>query len=412
MSPERGSATDIDFPRADGLPDAPETYRRLRDRRVHELPDRPGIFVLSRYEDVRDAFSRPDVFAARGSRSGLNGQDALLGGRSSTTPITETDGAELKRKRAMIWPDLKPGRVRAFEEVIRTLADRLIDGFCARGEVEFVSEFAHMLPLRLTMSLMDLPAGDEPWLRTWADAEIVGLSWMAEDYRLRQADQGARMMEYLAERILERQKRPGVDVISSIIAEQVRLDGTFDLGEVRVQVAAVLFGGIATTGHFLASAMLRLLDHPDQMQRVIDEPAAIPAAIEESLRLDASLQWNPRRTTRDVTVGGTHIPAGSFVLLLHSAANHDETQFADPEHFDLDRANARRHLAFGFGPHSCLGAPLARLEARVAYERLLARLPDIRLAVPRDALTHLPSPTYFGLARLPLRFEATAPLGT
>src|SRR5262249_27752166 len=153
--------------------------------------------------------------------------------------------------------------------------------------------------------------------------------------------------------------------------------------------------------------LLLLIESPDQMAAVAADPTLIPRMFEESLRLESPVQWSPRRTTEDTTLGGVQIPAGAFVLVVNGAANRDESHFACPVGFDHARKNATDHLAFGFGNHFCIGAPLARLEGRIAFEQLFARLRDIGLA-PGFVPEYLPSPNRRGLRRLDIVFEASA----
>jgi cholest-4-en-3-one 26-monooxygenase len=192
-------------------------------------------------------------------------------------------------------------------------------------------------------------------------------------------------------------------VISEVVAEQVGRDGALNVAEVRAVSAALLAGGVVTTAHFMASAMLLLLENPDQLAKVRVEPTLIPRCTEEALRLEAPTQWTPRRAVQDVELAGVSIPAGAFVLLLQGACNRDPAVFDEPDRFDVTRPNATDHLSFGYGPHFCLGAPLARLEVRVAFEQLLARLDNLRLASGNE-LTHNPSPQFRGLRRLELEF--------
>jgi cytochrome P450 len=162
-------------------------------------------------------------------------------------------------------------------------------------------------------------------------------------------------------------------------------------------------GGMHTTRDMLGNTMKFLLEHPDQRELALSDPALLGKAIDESLRLESTLQWTGRLVLRDAEVGGTRVPAGSVLILLLASANHDEAVFDDPEEFDLTRDDLKSHLAFGTHIHSCLGAPFARLEGRIAFERLFARLPNLRLAAdndfaPRDSFN------FRGPARLRLEF--------
>jgi cytochrome P450 len=153
-----------------------------------------------------------------------------------------------------------------------------------------------------------------------------------------------------------------------------------DPAYVAVESSVILIGGVLTPAHMMASAMMLLVQHPDQLAEVVADHSLIPRALEESLRLEAPDQFMPRYVTTDTRLGGAEIPAGSLVLLLYASANRDDATFADAERFDVHRENAKQHLAFGKGIHFCLGAPLARMMGRHAFETVLTRMADMRLA--------------------------------
>jgi cytochrome P450 len=398
----------LNYPSPTGLEEPWTVFERLRrDAPVYRLPDRLNVFVVSRYDDVRRVLTDPATFTSSGSRRGPDGSDLLLGNAPASpaaTPIVESDPPYHKPKRQLGFAAFKPVRIKGYEGMIRELVDALIDEFAERGECEFVEEFALPLPLRLTLQLMGVPDADLHWVRLWAEFEASGLSWMPAEFQSRQRGNGARMAAYLTETILERADDPGDDVISLIVREQVARDGAFDLDEVRAVVAILLAGGVATTAHFLPSLLLLLLQRPGELKRLRTDPAGLPQAVEEGLRLEPPTLWIPLRVARDTELGGAHVPAGSYLIVLLGAANRDETHFAAPDDFRTGRR--KDHLTFGYGPHFCLGAPLARLEARIALQRLLARLPNLRLSTDND-LAHKPSPGFRALRALRIEFDPT-----
>ena len=176
------------------------------------------------------------------------------------------------------------------------------------------------------------------------------------------------------------------------------------LNYVRGQVAVLLSGGMRTTAYFLPSMMEMLVRHPDQIAALRAAPDLIPQAIEEGLRLEPPIMWNPRRARQDLQLSGVTVPEGSIVLVMLCSGNRDELVFDEPMTFDPGRQNVRDHLTFGAGKHSCLGAPLARMELRIAFERLLARLGLIRFAGEND-FAHISSASFRGLRRLHLEFD-------
>jgi cytochrome P450 len=216
---------------------------------------------------------------------------------------------------------------------------------------------------------------------------------------------------YLAERVEERRRDPGDDIMTDLITL------TFDApdgdhrsltdGEILSILPQLLVAGNETTTNTITSGVALLLEHPDQMAAVRADPSLVPKLVEEVLRLESPVQCHFRRATRDTVLGGIEIPSGAGVGVLYAAANRDEHQFGDAARFDVRRDDARTHLAFSQGIHFCVGAPLARLEAKVAFEALLDRLRDIRVAPGRNDFRHVPSFTHRGLRELWITFDAT-----
>jgi cytochrome P450 len=362
-------------------------------------------YIISRYEDVKAIFLNTEVFSSHNSRDGLLGFDILLSTASSGGHgMIQTDPPAHKPKRDLGFAALKPARLKIYEPWIHEIVGDLIDDFIGEGRCEFVSEFASQLPTILTLRLMGVPEEDMPWVQLWATFEASGASWMPKEFLERQRANGAKMFEYLSARLQERYEEPRDDFMSAVVQAQIDRDSEFDLAEVRAQIAILLGGGVVTTAHFLTSLLLLLVQNPEQMTKVRADPKLIVRMIEEGVRLEPPSLWQPRRVTVDTELNGVLIPAGSFVLLMQGSANRDEAKFACPAKFDITRDNSDQHLSFGQGPHRCLGAPLARMEIRIAFEHLLARLDNIRLA-PGNDLAHIPSPSFRGLKRLDIEFD-------
>jgi cytochrome P450 len=212
--------------------------------------------------------------------------------------------------------------------------------------------------------------------------------------------------QFVAGILEERMRNPGDDVLSELV--QSKIDPEFPLEMTQLVALAKIFvtAGTETTVVLLGNAMNLLLENPDQMALVADSPQRIPAMIEEALRTDPPTHWTHRVALEDTEVGGVPIPAGSKVLVVLGAANRDGQMFPDPDRFDIDRPNSKRHLAFVTGIHTCVGAPLARLEARIAFEHLFSRATNWRLADPSSLLLHGKSPMMRSFRSLPLRFDA------
>lgn len=369
---------------------------------VYQLPDRPNVYVVSRDEDVRNVARDPDTFSSVGSRTRLNGF-GYVGESTGGDTIVESDPPVHKAKHDLAFAALKPGRIREHAGWIQEIVDGLIDRFIDRGECEFVREFARRLPVAVTARFFGIPDEDLPLLEQWADLEVSGLSWMPQDRLDRQRRDADEMGVYLKGLVRDRHENPGEDFVSQLILLQTDRDGQPDLEEILAIAGNVLAGGAATTQHMLGGALLLLLEHPDQLERCRQEPAWIQRVLNEAMRLESSVQWVPRIVMRDTEIAGVPIRAGSYVLIVFASANRDPERFEDPAHFDPARRNVGDQIAFGTGIHSCIGAPLARLEGRIAIERLLARLGDIRVA-PGQEIRHVPSPSFRGLEALPILF--------
>jgi cytochrome P450 len=265
--------------------------------------------------------------------------------------MLSTDGAEHDRHRAAFAPDFKSERVRALEPFVRAEAERLVDGF-PDGEVELRTAFAGPLAAAVMGRVLGIESTPVADVLRWYEA-IVAATTAASEGR----EPGAEGARAFAE-----------------LAAAMGLEGRGDLdpAEVASNAGVLLFGGIETTEGMICNAVWHLLTHPEALRRVLADRSLIPAAVEESLRLEPAAAVVDRYET-----GG-----GPMVVVSLRDANRDPGTFADPEEFDLDRPNARRHLTFAAGPHVCLGLHLARLEARVALETLLDRAGDLTLARP------------------------------
>jgi cytochrome P450 len=317
--------------------------------------------------------------------------------------MIESDPPYHKPKRELAFKPLKPGRLKAYEPAIRRYVDMLIDGFAGRGSADLIADFGDKLPVYVTSHILGLPDADHAWIRAWGRAETSGLTWMPKDFQERQKATASKMGDYLTEQLLERVERPRDDMLSEMLQAQVRRDGELNLEDVRGQAGAVMAGGVLTTAHSIGSTMLLLLGHPEELERVKADFGRLETTINEAIRVESPIQWVPRVAAEDHEVGGTLIPKGSYVLVMWGSANRDPGFWDEPAEFNPDRPKLKNHVAFGYGIHFCLGAPLARLESRLAVEGLLTRLPDIHVSADND-FRHIPSPSFRGLRRLNVEF--------
>jgi cytochrome P450 len=302
-----------------------------------------------------------------------------------------------------------PKKVEELAPHIQHLVDELIDGFVARGEVEFVGEFAARLPGTVVCDEFGFPREDQPRFKTWTDAAIGLLAPdNSEDREVELVTLLIELFQYL-EQHLERVAREPSGRVIHALATMSKRDGTpFSLLERGWMAVTTFVGGNETTMNMLSAGLRKLATDPVLQAQLRADPELVPRFTEELLRMDGSVQALLRVATRDLELEGRHIPQGANVVLCTGSANRDENRWSDPEQFRLDRADGRRHLTFGHGRHTCIGMHLARRELNIAFRSLIERLDDICLAIPEDAVEQVPLPFHRSIARLPLRFKATA----
>jgi cytochrome P450 len=276
-------------------------------------------------------------------------------------------------------------RLASFAALMTCAAEELIDGFRPAGQCELMGAFCHELSHRTITAFLGLPSTDIPRLKQLAEdlprAFTGHLTPMDEAETRERWGRIADLRDYFREVIARRRREPGDDFTTMLIR------AADDLGEplltddrIITHMTEIVFAGTDTTANLIASAVLLLDRHPDQLQKLKSNPGLVANAIEEVLRMRGSVNGLFRKVTRDVQLAGQEIPAGSLVYLAIASAGQDAGQFSRPETFDIERREAPQHLAFGKGRHLCIGAPLARMEARVALTALYGTLPDLRVA--------------------------------
>ncbi len=420
----------IDEPLFDLAPDAlrcpHETFARLRTRQPVSWSDRLGCWVVTRYEDIVRILHDTDVFSSTvatgpGSATPLARQvmddttepDDLrkLARRRATiaeTPVLLfTDPPLHTRQRKLVNRAFTPRRVAAMEGRIRAIAEELVGAFAPAGRVELNSQFGVLLPMFVIADALGVPRDEAPSFKRWSDAFVMsnGNPNMTRDdvaHMLRLMNE---FYDYFSDQIEQREAAPRDDLLSDIV--HARIDGSDRLKptEMLGMLTQFLVAGNETTAKLIASAVIWLVREPALMSEVRAAPDLLPGLVEEVLRLDAPVQGLFRVAKADGTIGDVPIEKGAFVFLVYASGNRDGCQFQDPDNLELGRVDARPHLALGQGDHFCLGASLARAEARIGLEILLGRLEDIQLTVPLEELEYEPSVALRGLRRLPLTFR-------
>jgi len=339
------------------------------------------FYAISRHANVSHALRHPEWF----SSSPMGGGEARsidAGGAISPTAgsLIGVDPPEHGRHRGIVSRGFTPRRIEALEPRIRKLADELVSRFEARGSCELMADFANPLPVSVIAELLGLDPERHDDFKRWSTALIVGSTKAGDAQEVPRPQMFHEFRGYLSEVVEARRRDPRDDLVS-ILVQAGEGEGVLDAEQVVSFAALLLAAGSETTTNLIGTAMKTLAEHPEALERVRASPTLIPRMLEEALRYDSPIQMLMRRTTRDVEIGGRSVEEGSLMMLLLASANRDERRFPDPDRFDIDR-DTNGHLAFGFGTHFCLGASLARLEAKIALETLLERLPDYRVTAP------------------------------
>ena len=372
------------------------TYRWLRDEEPVYHNSEMGFWTLSRFDDVLDAFRDWDHFT---STQGI----ALEEVASQAPSMIGLDPPSQTALRKLVVRAFTPRRVAEMEPRIRKLTTGFLDALVEEGTVDLIERFACLLPSDVISTMLGAPKEDHSQLRIWTNLILSRDDGVARPPQAAQ-DATQSQIEYFGALIQDKRVQPGDDLLSALC--EAELDGR-RLTDVDILGFAFLLitGGNETTEKLIANTVHQLSRHPDQRTAILENPLRIPAAVEESLRFRSPTQYMVRTTTRPYTAHGREIPAGEKVVLLIGAGNHDERQFDEPERFDVGRS-MERHLAFGFGVHFCLGASLARLEARVALEEIHRRIPDYE--VDEGGIDVVNAGNVAGLAKLPIHFTPAA----
>jgi len=316
--------------------------------------------------------------------------------------MLDSDGAEHRRLRTLVRDTFAPHYIAQLEPRVQVVADQLLDRLAQQGRADLVADYAVPLPLTLIAEILGVPERDRFRFRRWFSS-LVELSASEQPglLVLLKLPQVILMMRFLRRLIAERRARPREDLISRLATVR---EGTDRLSpdELLAMVAILLIAGYETTVNLIGTGTLLLLQHPDQLSRLRSDPQLIGPAVEELLRLATPIDLATERYAReDVEVAGVTIPRGSLVMVAVVSANADERRFAEPDQLDIARRD-NHHLSFGHGAHYCLGAPLPRLEGRVAIGSLVQRFPNLRLLLPPDQLRWRASVSLRGLVSLPV----------
>ena len=354
-------------------------------QRVRLADGHPAWVVLG-YDAARQALGDPRISKDMLAALAADGEVVAEGlpGPAFSRHMLNVDPPDHTRLRRLVSRAFTPGRVAALEPAIRGIARSLLDELDAAGPgaaVDLIEGYAYPLPFGVIGELLGVPAADRPRLHAWFGVLLSGWAGNPPPAAVAASDG---IVAYLGELVDAKRRRPADDLVSVLVAATE--GDALTRQELLSSLFQLVVAGHDTTASLIGNGVVALLDHPGQLQALLADPGRLPAAIEELIRFTAPVPHATFRVTAEpVTLDGMQIPAHEQVLVCLGSANRDPGRFAEPDVLDLDRGDGP-NLGFGHGPHYCLGAPLARLEARVAFETLLGRHPGLRLAVDRDAL--------------------------
>jgi cytochrome P450 len=383
-------------------------FAALRDEEPVAFNETLGAWTVTTYEDVRAVLRDTDRFSSSmptgpqqvgsvlaESMAALAADpemaevfEAVMGRRGRAAVLLNADPPEHRRQRVLVNSAFRPQQIRSLEPKMIEVADRLMNGFAVgeeRREVEFVSAFAVGLPMNLIAHALGVDDEDLATFKRWSDDVVmpVGNHSPSIEQTRSYLVSSKEFAEYFGTKLADRRANPTGDVISEVANAEI--DGEqLNEAEMLGMLQQFLVAGNETTTNLLTNIAHRLAIDPDLQERVRADRSLVDGLVEEALRFEAPVGGLFRQAKVDVEVGGVPIPAGDHLWLLYASANRDAAKFDAPDEFDPCRANARDHLAFGHGEHFCIGAGLARAEARIGTNAILDRMGDIELADDND----------------------------
>jgi cytochrome P450 len=390
-----------------------ETYRMLREQApVYQVPG-TQLFVLTRYDDIAMVVRDSTRFSNEPEKHG--GEPLLLcpearaiyeaRGWPKAFPLSQ-DPPEHRRFRALVNHFFAGARLEKSRSLIERQVHRLVDSFAFSGEAEFIAAFAEPLPAAIIGALLGLPPEDKPRLAEWSYAWALPFArGLSREQELWVAEKGVEFQLYLKKHVDDRRARPRDDIITELAHARID-DRLLTDGEIVSILDHLYIGGNETTAFALASGLWIMLRDPAIAAALREDKARIKGFVEEVLRLESPTQGLYRTATRDIEIRGVKIPKGATLHLRFASANRDPAEFECPDEVRFDRPNAMRHMAFSQAEHHCPGSGLSRLELQIAFEALIDRLPNLRLAEGKNDFAHHPGFVLRALKALHIAFDA------
>lgn len=373
-----------------------------------------GFYAVGRYDDVLYVLKNPQLF----SSSAIQKAFTMMSGSMMQGEITDLlqhnmlgmDPPDHTRLRRLINRAFTTKAIEGMAPRIRAITNECIDTILQKGEFDMINDLASPLPIIVIAEMLGVEPERRQDFRQWSN-DMVSLGASMEmpppEEASRQNQSRVELFAYLEEIIAERRREPQDDLISAMIRAEEEAD-TLTAEEVMSMTVLLLIAGNETTTNLIGNATIVLRDYPEVREQLKANPTLIPDFIEETLRYNGPVLGLFREATQEVELSGVTIPQGAFVMPFYASANHDETVFPNPERFDLLREN-KKHVAFGFGIHFCLGAPLARLEACIAFEEIFKRIPNA--VVTDDKVNWINSFILRGVRTLPMKTSAAHTVG-
>jgi pimeloyl-[acyl-carrier protein] synthase len=383
-------------------------YKRLRaEAPVGQVPG-IGIWYFTRYADCA-AILRDPRWSSDERKGKLYQQFVESGAVTESEELTRRrpfifqDPPDHPRLRGLVSSAFTPRVIEQLRPRIQQLVDEMLDQAVERDRLEIIADLAYPLPVVLISELLGVPAGDQSRFRAWSKELAASLDpelTVPPDVLARRLTILGEFGEYFLELIATRRRQPADDLLSALIAVEDQGDSLSE-DELLATLILLLVAGHETTVNLIGNGALALLSHPEQLAHLRADPALIRATVEEVLRWDPPVQLDGRIALEDIDVGDVTVAQGDQAMLLLASANRDERHVTDGERFDIGRSEIR-HLSFAFGPHFCLGAPLARAEAQLALATLMRRFPDLHLT--GADLSYRDTLVLRGLEALPVEF--------
>jgi cytochrome P450 len=374
-------------------------YAHLRRQAPVYQVEAAGLWAVSRYDDVLYVLRNPSLFSSTVLIAALLGD---LNPVPEAANLIASDPPVHSRLRKLVNRAFTPRLIAELEPRVREITIDLLTRVAPQGEFDLVRDLSTPLPVIVIAEMLGVEPEHRVEFKRWSDDIVHAANGVSGEEREQAQRSVAEFRAYFEGAIDARRAEPRNDLISALVRAEEEQQ-MLTAAEILSLTTLLLIAGNETTTNLIGNAVLALLAHPDTLARVQRDPSLIPAVVEETLRYDGPVQGIFRQATQDVELSGTTIPAGSLVFPLFASADRDERQFPDPDRFDITR-NTDAHIAFGFGIHFCLGAPLARLEAKVALEEMVARLSG--WSHQEEKGTRIDSFFLRGLKTLPLTFQA------